>query len=208
MHHMLLYACHGDSAAHSKRLYDSYSSGNFKTACHTERMPESWQRCSYGMTIAWALGSDGATFPDDVGLPMSERFGGADYFLLEIHYDNPGLDKNVFDTSSGFRIYYSDRVRRHDAGLLLLGSPYGLELHIPPGRERYVTQARCTNACTRPGLPRSGVNVAFALLHSHLVATKMRVRHIRNVNLQIARVANLMKTTTVNYFHRMWRKLH
>ena len=100
------------------------------------------------MTLAWALGSQGASLPSNVGLPISEEFGGADYFLLEIHYDNPEMDEGVVDPESGFRIFYTDEDRAHDAGLLLLGSPYGLELNIPPGKKSFLNRARCTSACT------------------------------------------------------------
>lgn len=32
-------------------------------------------------------------FPDHVGVPLGEEHGGATYFMLEIHYNNPNLRK-------------------------------------------------------------------------------------------------------------------
>lgn len=33
----------------------------------------------------------GEMYPDHVGIPMGEEHGGATYFMLEIHYNNPNL---------------------------------------------------------------------------------------------------------------------
>lgn len=30
-------------------------------------------------------------YPEHVGFPLGEEHGGATYFMLEIHYDNPNL---------------------------------------------------------------------------------------------------------------------
>lgn len=31
--------------------------------------------------------------PDHVGFPMGEAHGGSTYYLMEMHYDNPNLEK-------------------------------------------------------------------------------------------------------------------
>jgi len=41
----------------------------------------------------------GETLPDHVGMPIGEKYGGATYFMLETHYDNPSKDKDLVDTS-------------------------------------------------------------------------------------------------------------
>jgi len=35
-------------------------------------------------------------------MPIGENFGGATYFMLETHYDNPGLHKDLVDKSGEF----------------------------------------------------------------------------------------------------------
>ena len=54
-----------------------------------------------------AIGSDGEILPDHVGMPIGEEYGGATYFMLETHYDNPSMDKDLIDTSGilDFREY-------------------------------------------------------------------------------------------------------
>ena len=48
------------------------------------------------------MGSSGETLPDHVGMPIGEKYGGATYFMLETHYDNPSKDKDLVDTSGIF----------------------------------------------------------------------------------------------------------
>ena len=57
-----------------------------------------------------AVGSEGETLPDHVGIPLGEEHGGATYFMLETHYDNPARHQNVVD-HSGLRIFYTDQLR-------------------------------------------------------------------------------------------------
>jgi hypothetical protein len=46
-----------------------------------------------------AVGSEGEILPEHVGMPLGEGFGGATYFMLETHYDNPAFHKDLTDTS-------------------------------------------------------------------------------------------------------------
>jgi len=46
-----------------------------------------------------AVGSSGEMLPSHVGIPLNEDFGGATYFMLETHYDNPAMHKDVVDNS-------------------------------------------------------------------------------------------------------------
>ena len=45
------------------------------------------------------MGSEGETLPDHVGMPLGEEYGGATYFMLETHYDNPAMHKDILDSS-------------------------------------------------------------------------------------------------------------
>lgn len=82
-------------------------------------------------------------FPLNTGNPLGEDHGGATYFMFEVHYDNPQLrsckkSRNnysiffrnfmsiiVYDfvvvDSSGFRLFYTDRLRKFDSAALLVG---------------------------------------------------------------------------------------
>lgn len=40
----------------------------------------------------------GEVFPDHVGLPIGEEHGGATYFMMEMHYDNPNYKQGGFES--------------------------------------------------------------------------------------------------------------
>ena len=94
------------------------------------------------------MGSEGETLPDHVGMPLGEKYGGADYFMLETHYDNPDVHQNIID-ASGLQIYYTKNLREHDTAMLLLGSEVNFLHMIPPQQEMYKTIGRCTAECTQ-----------------------------------------------------------
>lgn len=51
----------------------------------------------------------GFTFPSEAGYPMN-RAGGAKFFMLETHYDNPNLQSGIVD-HSGLRLFYTSQLR-------------------------------------------------------------------------------------------------
>ena len=64
--------------------------------------------------LQWAVGSDGVTFPHDVGIPIGE---GKRWLVLQSHYYNPHMDEGVYD-SSGLRAYLAKELRPIDAGIM------------------------------------------------------------------------------------------
>jgi hypothetical protein len=80
-------------------------------------------------------------------MPMGEDFGGATYFMLETHYDNPAIHQDIVDLS-GLRILYTDQIRQYDTAMLLVGSEVNFLHMIPPGQTSFTTVGRCTSECT------------------------------------------------------------
>ena len=117
VHHMVLYECH---VSDSKTWFENHV-GSSGAACYSPNMPPEWTFCLATNAWAWAVGSEGETLPDHVGMPLGEKFGGADYFMLETHYDNPDVHQNIVD-SSGLQIFYTRNLREYDTAMLLLGS--------------------------------------------------------------------------------------
>ena len=83
-----------------------------------------------------------------MGIPLGENFGGATYFMLETHYDNPAMHQDLVD-NSGIRIYYTDRIREHDTGMLLVGTEVNFLHLVPPLQNAFTTVGRCMSQCTR-----------------------------------------------------------
>ena len=80
-------------------------------------------------------------------MPIREEFGGATYFMLETHYDNPAIQQDLVDTS-GIRIFLTDRLRQHDTGMILVGTEVNFLHMIPPFQDNFQTLGRCTSECT------------------------------------------------------------
>ena len=74
------------------------------------------------------------------------------YILLEIHYDNPELKSDIID-NSGIKFYYTQKLRKYDLGLMLLGSQFNsLALQIPPKSNKYTFTSTCYPQCTEVSL--------------------------------------------------------
>nr|CAI5829273.1 unnamed protein product [Callosobruchus analis] len=50
---------------------------------------------------------------------------------------------------------------------------------VPPFQKEYRTAGYCSVGCTREIIPKSGINIVSVMLHSHVAARKLKLRHIR-----------------------------
>ncbi|XP_068248771.1 DBH-like monooxygenase protein 1 [Palaemon carinicauda] len=173
VHHMLLNECHlNESSVH----YEQWVSSGGRQ-CLTANMPASWYYCSHTI-IAWAIGSEGELFPEHVGLPLGEEHGGSDYYMIQIHYDNPKLKTGVVD-SSGLKLFYTDKPRQIDGGVIMVGSDVEPTMMVPP-RQRWKTIGICPGECTEKSFPKDGIRIFQGLLHAHLLGRAISIKHIRN----------------------------
>lgn len=169
VHHMLLYECDAPPGA-----LDSFSSAHHPGApCYSHQMPSDWENCVTPVAT-WVVGGEQKALPDHVGLPIGPR---QTYFMLEIHYDNPGLRK-VID-NSGLRLFHTEEVRKHDGGVMMTGVTV-TPLHlVPPLQTSYRSVGFCNDVCTSKVFPQMGIKIVSVLLHSHLAGRSMRLRHLR-----------------------------
>lgn len=98
--------------------------------------------------------------------------------MLEIHYNNPELRNDWFD-SSGIRFYYTPKLRKYDAGVMELGLEYTDKNSIPPGQAGFDLSGYCVAECTRAALPPEGITIFASQLHTHLTGVRVWTRHIR-----------------------------
>lgn len=108
VHHMELFHCFFDPREDMKS-YDG--------PCKSEEKPAGLTQCRK-VIAAWAMGAGRFVYPDEVGGVIGGK-NFSPYLVLEIHYDNPKLKKNIID-SSGMRIFYTggpgQKLRKYDAG--------------------------------------------------------------------------------------------
>lgn len=94
LHHMVLYECHVPRESSASAWFAHHAvEGAQGARCYSPNMPPEWTFCLATNTLAWAVGSEGETLPGHVGIPLGEEFGGGTYFMLETHYDNPGMHR-------------------------------------------------------------------------------------------------------------------
>ncbi|KAF4092099.1 hypothetical protein AMELA_G00017020 [Ameiurus melas] len=170
VHHILVYQC--DSTLNETELEIGHE-------CYHPNMPDSFVTCQT-VIFAWAIGGEGFTYPPHVGLSIGTAADPV-YVLLEVHYDNPALQRRIVD-SSGLRLFYTPRLRSNDAGIIETGVWVSLYHMLPPGMQDYVTEGHCMQECLQESLDRempSGVQVFGVLLHAHLAGRAIRTRHFR-----------------------------
>lgn len=109
-------------------------------------MPDDFRRCR-GVVAAWGLGGEAFAFPEEAGYPVGEEHGGATYYMMEVHYDNPGQHSGIID-SSGLEILLTPNLRKYDSGLMTVGHDVSSLHLIPPGLEHYTTVGHCPDLCT------------------------------------------------------------
>ncbi|XP_065112794.1 DBH-like monooxygenase protein 1 homolog [Paramisgurnus dabryanus] len=176
IHHILLYQC--DSNLNKSEI-------NQEHECYHPNMPDSFFTCET-ILFAWAIGGEGFTYPPHVGMSIGTLIDPV-FVQMEIHFDNPSLQKGIVD-SSGLRLYYSPILRRYDAGVIETGVWVSLFHMLPPGMQDYITEGHCTKECLQESLNSempSGVHVFAVLLHAHLAGRAIRARHFRQqVELQ------------------------
>jgi hypothetical protein len=79
------------------------------------------------------------------------------------------------------RLYFTETLREHDLGMLILGSPgYALALQIPPKAESYKFKSTCYEKCTNKFLPDNGINAFSGFLHTHLAGRSVKTTLVRN----------------------------
>lgn len=72
---------------------------------------------------------------------------GNNIVVMETHYDNPNLEGNAFD-NSGVRLYYTDTMRKHEAGSLHIGDRF-VFLAGEKVMDDVPYQFTCSSNCTR-----------------------------------------------------------
>ncbi|CAG7729825.1 unnamed protein product, partial [Allacma fusca] len=137
-------------------------------------MKSTCQQYMYG----WAVGGETLILPENIGIPLNE-LGIPEYFLLEVHYDNPNKLSNL-NYNTGIEIYTTKNLRKQEAGIIRIGYETGIGLMIPPNTSNYIIAGHCSSTCTESRFPDEGIKVFTLILHSHLAGRKMKLRQFRN----------------------------
>lgn len=169
-HHMLIHICANVSAtSYVNRYYQSPQQcvspvGDANGAC-------------FSLLYSWAIGIDSLILPKEAGYRMGYSEQAFQYVVIEIHYDNPGLVAGLVD-NSGFRIYYTEQLRKYDAGTLTIGDALVKFPNIPPGSPSNPYEASCPSECTNKFTGELHVFADF--LHMHALGKQIWTTQHRN----------------------------
>ncbi|ODN05523.1 DBH-like monooxygenase protein 1, partial [Orchesella cincta] len=179
IHHFLLHRCVAPEGKDPVALFDQFV-GQPGQECYvlTNPNPFPTQYCRQ-VAHEWAVGAYPIFFPDHVGIPLSESPN--EYYLLQMHYDNPEVLSGL-QLRFSLEVYYTSILRQHDLGLMYVGkaTPGSPTIVIPPSELNHTVYGQCGSGCTNLMLPKSGIHVVAAKLHTHLAGRGMRLIHIRN----------------------------
>ncbi|ODM90062.1 hypothetical protein Ocin01_16621, partial [Orchesella cincta] len=176
VHHIVLFECR--VPAEQVLLFDRHHTSHPGGTCYTPNMPAQWGENCVAFSLTWVVGSEGEMLPDHVGSPLGEEHGGATYFMVEMHYENPGHLTTT--DSSGIRVFYTDQLRQYDGGVMLVGYRHSPFLLIPPNQNQFLIHGVCGAECTSKMIPPTGIRISNTLVHLHLAGKKIRLRHFRN----------------------------
>ncbi|XP_067141864.1 DBH-like monooxygenase protein 1 [Centruroides vittatus] len=169
VHHMLLYECTGLT----NETVFKYADKTYHR-CYTKNSIPKFPFC-FTVNIVWAIGGGKFYFPENIGHPLG--LPDAEWFLLEVHYDNPSL-KRVVD-NSGFRITYTRKLRKYDSSVLGTGNLWYPCMLVPPKQKEFVVSGHVAPSCLKQRVPPGGIKVFGVLLHSHFLGRRIIVRHFR-----------------------------
>jgi len=122
LHHMILYSL----------PYDATALGTFPCL----EMPAD----SFPLWV-WAPGGTTLRPPPNAGIKVGKDTD-VIFTVLQVHYDNPGLRTDMTD-SSGVEMKLTPVLRRHDVGVLLMGTDLQ-SIALPPGVPDYQISGNCT----------------------------------------------------------------
>ncbi|CAM9200132.1 unnamed protein product [Discosporangium mesarthrocarpum] len=134
--------------------------------------------------FVWTKGSRmGEALPDEAGFRFSaDNPLNFKAFKLSTHYDNPEGEAGLTD-STAVRFYYTENLREHDAGALVLGDPVLTLMDEPlvQGRSKYSFD--CPSSCTEESFQDDSVTIFAELLHMHELGRRMEVQQFRGGEL-------------------------
>ena len=166
VHHMILYECSNEAAATNNLTHNQVLNNceRMITGCQSSVWP-------------WAVGGEDLVLPDDVGITVAN---GARFYILQVHYYNPGLTTGVFD-SSGVRMSLAPALRTHDASTFgIFGGVMPQHRDpLPPGvADLVISSAVVPSACTQWDVEE--ITVLGVQHHAHLVGKRLKVEVTRD----------------------------
>ncbi|KAJ9460003.1 MOXD1-like protein 1, partial [Diplonema papillatum] len=155
LHHLVVFACTRPHPGGSCKEMDRFCSALY---------------------YSWSPGMEDFYAPLEAGLPFGKD--GTVYFALQAHFDNPSGTVGIVDRTS-ISFDYTDELREHDLGAMLIGGPIEL-LKIDPGHKAFFFDRMCPGECLAHLIPEGGITIVQTLEHMHSYGRSSGTEIIRN----------------------------
>jgi len=132
------------------------------------------------LLYGWAMGIGAMNFPPEAGSRMGFSKHAYQYIVIEMHYDNPDGLRGLVD-NSGYKMYFTDKLRKYDVSTLTVGDPFISFPSIPPHSEAFGLEATCPSQCSRQF--DADLNIFASSLHMHVSGAQMWTTHYRDDKL-------------------------
>ncbi|XP_050411447.1 dopamine beta-hydroxylase [Patella vulgata] len=156
MHHIVLLACEEDS----------------EQITSPRECSMGLRGCTKAIGI-WTLGLPGECFNKEAGFRIG--LNGMKKGVLQFHWTNPERKADLWD-ASGMTIYYTDKLRKYNAGIWITGQVY---LEIPPLMPKVVQHSTCSSHCTKKTF-NSSIFLTTGLNHMHYLGISQYVKLTRS----------------------------
>ncbi|XP_055897879.1 uncharacterized protein LOC106071279 isoform X2 [Biomphalaria glabrata] len=129
---------------------------------------------------AWTIGSPGECAHPEMGFRIGPN--GYKTVALQVHWNNAHLNSSITD-NSGLRIYLTSALRKHDAGMLVIGQNF---LQIDPAQDGDDSDlefsSSCPERCTQVMIYKP-IYITSAVNHMHYLGKGQNITIYKNNTL-------------------------
>lgn len=180
VHHLVLRGWYGvpDCGAACIEWQNAVAAAAEANSSDVPTMPSICSQMDYANMYAWAPKIDGTALPEEAGFRFGNATGGFASVAVNTHYNNPNGDTGVVD-NSGVRMYYTEELRPHDMGMIILGDPNATLRGTPIADGKTSISFGCPGSCSEKHFKvcvclQTYAYTGFSSLDVQTQATKIR----------------------------------
>ena len=147
VHHLVVRGYHAPDCGMECLGWELDVAAAAENSTNFPEIPAKCAQVDYTAMFVWTPGVDGVAMPEEAGFRFDNSSGGFASVLVNTHFDNPNGDAGVVD-SSGVRVYYTEKLRPMDMGMMILGDPFITLLGTPISNGRTSFSFGCPSSCT------------------------------------------------------------
>jgi hypothetical protein len=141
-----------------------------------------------------AAGGSRLVMPPEAGILLTNQ---NKFLIMETHYDNADLVTDSVD-ESGITMYYADKLRPNEAGVLNTGDPVVSLIGTPVvSGKKYMFS--CPSECTE--MFKEPVNVFAGFLHMHLVGQRIFENKFSKNGSFVEQISAVSLTSYTIHYH-------